>query len=135
MSWFAVPTAIRDHLLADPALVEKVGDNIHYQTIPDTSKPPHIWFTRQSIEKDDLLGGEDGIDQHRFTLEVVATRVLDWLDILVDRLEALEGVHNGYDIQLVEVTDADDDYMLQSVGEGDADYVHVFSIDVYLSKE
>lgn len=133
MSWFDVPKELRTALLAEQDITDQVGSRVHYQELPQSSDYPHVWFTRTSRERDRGLSGDAEMTVERFSLEVVSDHDAEIiLDSIVSTMEAFEGECGDYFVQLVEVEDADDDYIFQSVGEGEPDYLHAVDIAVYV---
>lgn len=132
MAWFDIPKAIRARLLADETLSPLVLTRVHYQELPQSSDLPHVWFTRNGRQKTDLIDGTEEMTIERFSFEVVSDRDAESVvDALVASLESFEGIVAGRDVQLVEVDDANDDYIFQSVGEGEPDYLHALQVAVY----
>lgn len=135
MTWYRLPELLRAHLLEDLTIAEAVGERVHYQTIPDDTDPPWVWFSMNGRQNGEELGGGDGIREVRYSFEVVATDPPVWLDYLVAALEAFEVEEAGLVVQLVEVEDADDDYVFRSVGEGDAEFLHALTVVCYVTDE
>lgn len=132
MAWFALPKAMRAALVADSQLTALVGDRIHYQELPQTSIFPHVWFTRTSRNRDELLDGSEEMTLERFAFEVVSEGDAEAIiDRLVAVMKGFEGQHDAIDVQLVQIDDGEDDYIFQSVGEGEPDYLHVLQVAVY----
>lgn len=132
MSWFDLPKAIRTALLAVPAIADAVDNRLHYQELPQASQYPHVWFTRSSVDKSNFVDGSEEMTVERFSLEVVSdSDVESLIDALVETLSEFEGEVGDRYVQLVEVEDADDDYIFQSVGEGEPDYLHALRVAVY----
>lgn len=132
MAWFDLPKAMRAALVADSQLTAIVNDRIHYQELPQTSVYPHVWFTRTSRNRDELLDGSEEMTISRFSFEIVSDGDAEAIiDRIVATMKAFEGQHGGQDVQLVQVDDGEDDYIFQSVGEGEPDYLHVLQVAVY----
>lgn len=133
MSWFDLPKALRTALLASPAIAEAVGSRLHYQELPQSSDYPHVWFTRSSRDEENCVDGSPELIVERFSFEIVSDSDAETLvDALVDTLAEFEGDVGDKYVQLVEVEDADDDYLYQSIGEGDPDYLHALRVAVYV---
>lgn len=132
MAWFDIPKAMRAALVADSQLTALVADRIHYQELPQTSVYPHVWFTLSSRNRDELLDGSEEMTSRRFAFEVVSDGdAEEIIDRIVVILKAFEGQHGSQDVQLVQIDDANDDYIFQSVGEGEPDYLHALQVAVY----
>lgn len=132
MAWFDLPKALRAELLAVPVVSSAIAGKIHYQELPQSSDYPHVWFARSSRDSTKCVDGSEEMTVERFTFEIVSDRDAEGLiDALVATLEAFEGDVGGRDVQLVEVEDADDDYVFQSIGEGEPDYLHALNVAVY----
>lgn len=132
MSWFDLPKELRSQLLAVPAIAAAVGDRVHYQELPQSSQYPHVWFTRSSRDESKCVDGSPELTIERFNFEVVSDADAEAvIDALVETLTAFEGDVGDRYVQLVEVEDADDDYVFQSVGEGEPDYLHALRVAVY----
>lgn len=135
MAWFDIPKAMRARLLATTAVTDVVASRVHYQELPQESVYPHVWFTRTSRDEDDALEGGHLV-QERFAIEIVGLEDMEGLvDAIFGQLEPWrETLGGGQEIQLVDIEDADDDYVFRSVGEGDPTYLHALSVVVYWVK-
>ncbi len=132
MSWFDLPKELRSRLLAVPAIADAIDQRLHYQELPQASAYPHVWFTRSSRDETNCIDGSPELIVERFSFEIVSDSDAETLvDALVDTLTEFEGDVGDKYIQLVEVEDADDDYIFQSVGEGEPDYLHALRVAVY----
>lgn len=136
MSWFDVPKGIRERLLADSALTALVDDRIHYQELPQGSVFPHVWFTRTGRQQDNLLDASEEMTVETFSFEIVGDTDCEAIvDRLIELLGQLEGQFGSQDVQLVDISDADDNYVFQSVGEGEPNYLHAIQIEVYSAEQ
>jgi hypothetical protein len=136
MTWFDLPKALRAELLDVPEIVDAIADRLHYQEIPQSSDYPHVWFTRSSRDRNRFVDGSEEMTVERFTFEIASDSDCEELiDALVATLEGFEGDVGGRDVQLVEVEDADDDYVFQSIGEAEPDYLHALDVAVYGVKQ
>lgn len=132
MAWFDIPKAIRARLLADDTLAPLVATRVHYQELPQSSDFPHVWFTRSGRQKDECLDGTEEMTIEQFSFEIVSDEDAEAvIDALVASLESFTGDVEGRDVQLVEINDANDDYIFQSVGESEPDYLHALQVAVY----
>jgi hypothetical protein len=136
MSHSTIPTLILNSLKTESYLATKLGNRIHYQTIPQTSKYPHIYFTRQSTDFEELMDpGERGLQTDRYILELVAERFDgEMLNRINSCLSAIEGQIEGLTIYVSEVSDVDDQYEFRSA-DSDALFVHGFTVQVYFSED
>jgi hypothetical protein len=137
MSWFDLPKALRTALLAVPAISDALGTDVesrlHYQELPQSSAYPHVWFSRSGRDESKFVDGSDEMRVERFSFEVVSDSDAETLvDAIVDTLTVYEGNVGFKYVQLVEVEDADDDYIFQSIGEGEPDYLHALRVAVYV---
>ncbi|MFO0939828.1 MAG: DUF3168 domain-containing protein [Pirellulales bacterium] len=136
MGWFDVPKGIRAMLAADTALAALVKNRIHYQELPQGSELPHIWFTRTGRQQDNLLDASEEMTVETYSFEIVGDSDCE---AIVDRLIVLLGQFGGQvgsqDVQLVDISDADDNYVFKSVGEGEPDYLHAIQIEVYSAEQ
>jgi hypothetical protein len=126
---------IREAIRNDVVLLNLLSGRIHYQTLPQKSVYPHVYYSLQSRNHDDLLdAGEKGLQINRYIMEVVAE---DYNETLLTRLqsslESIEGSKDGIDIHLVEVSDLDDNYEFRSA-DGDALFVSGFTIEVFYTE-
>jgi hypothetical protein len=131
VAWFDIPRAMRELLLTNTELVTAVSNRVHYQELPQASAYPHVWFTRTGRNEDDALEGGHLVTE-RFTVEVVGdSDVEGLLDAIFDTLSNWRASVGDKDIQLVDVEDADDDYIFRSVGESEPTYMHALQVVVY----
>jgi hypothetical protein len=131
MAWFDIPKAMRAKLLANTTLQSEVGQRIHYQEIPQASEWPHVWFTRTSRNEDDALEGGHLVTE-RFAIEIASNTDSEAIiDAIFAELSEWRGDVSGKDIQLVDVEDADDDYIFRSIGEGEPTFLHALQVVVY----
>ncbi len=132
MGWFDIPNAIRAALIADTQLNTLVANRIHYQEIPTESQYPHIWFARTGREQDDLLDASEEMTQERFSFEIVGQADCESVvDRVIAVLNQFEGQVGARDVQLVDIDDADDDYLFKSIGEGEPDYLHALQVTIF----
>lgn len=133
MSWFDLPKALRTALLASPEVSSMVGSRLHYQELPQSSEYPHIWFARSSRDATNCMDGSPELTVERFSFEIVSDVDAESLvDALVDTLTDFEGNVGDKYVQLIEVEDADDDYIFQSIGESEPDYLHALRVAAYV---
>lgn len=136
MTYSTIPDAIREVLVALPIVEEVIGERIHYQTLPQESTYPHIYYYRQSLDFEDLIDpGEKGMQTDRFVMEIVAEEFDESvLSAMKAELEKIAFSRDGMDIHLTEVTDVDDQYEFRSA-DGDALFVHGWSVQVYFTED
>jgi hypothetical protein len=131
VSLSTIPKVIREAIRNDSVLLNLLAGRIHYQTLPQKSVYPHVYYSLQSRDHDDVLDvGEKGKQTNRYIMEVVAEVYNETLITrLQDALEAIEGTKDGIDIHVVEVSDLDDQYEFKSA-DGDALFLHGFTVEV-----
>lgn len=136
MSYSTIPDAIREVLVGIGIVQETIGDRVHYQTLPQESAYPHIYYYRQSLDFEDLIDpGEKGMQTDRFVLEIVAEEFNEpLLSAMREELEKIAFSRDGVDVHLTEVTDVDDQYEFRSA-DGDALFVHGWSVQVYFTED
>ena len=135
MSHTSVPLMLIALLQADPIIAEKVGERIHYQTIPQKSPRPHIYITRQDEDSEKLLDGSSSITEDRYILELV-DNAFD--DLLVTAIKATIDF-DGFDYQDLtiftsDVTGVSDDYLFRSA-DSDALFMNGFVLTIYLCEK
>jgi uncharacterized protein (DUF952 family) len=135
VSLSTIPKLIREAIRNDSVLLNLLGTRIHYQTLPQKSIYPHVYYSLQSRDQEDLLDpGEKGLQTNRYVLEVVAEA---YNETLITRLQnairVIEGTKDGIDIHVVEVADLDDQYEFKSA-DGDALFLHGFTVEVYYTE-
>jgi hypothetical protein len=135
MSLSTIPKVIREAIRNDSVLLNLLGPRIHYQTLPQKSIYPHVYYSLQSRDHEDTLDvGEKGLQTNRYVLEVIAETYNETLITrLQDALESIEGSLDGIDIHVVEVSDLDDQYEFKSA-DGDALFLHGFTVEVYYTE-
>jgi hypothetical protein len=133
MSWLELPTAMRTRLLSSTTITGAVAQRVHYQELPQDSALPHVWFRRQGRSSDDCMDWDDeGIVEERYAIEVVSDRdAEDLVDDIVSLLRSWRGTIGDRYLQLVEIEDADDDYVFVSVGAAEPDYLHALQVILY----
>jgi hypothetical protein len=133
-----IPSLLRAALRSDSVLLQRLGDRIHYQYIPQDSKYPHVYYTVQSRDQEDLIDpGEYGQQIMRFIVEVVQEADApnyNTLTRIEDKLKALEGAKDGIVIWVTDVSDVDDQYEFKSA-DSDALFVHGFTVQVYFTED
>lgn len=132
MGWFDVPKGIRALLAADTQLTNLVAGRVHYQELPQASEYPHIWFTRTGRNQDNLLDGSEEMTVETYAIEIVGDSDCESIvDRVIQLLGTLDGQVGQADVQFVDITDADDSYVFQSVGEGEPNYLHAIQVEVH----
>lgn len=131
MAWFDIPKAMRARLLANVSLQNALAERIHYQEIPQNSEFPHVWFTRTGRDEDDALEGGHLVEE-RFAIEIASNSDVEAIiDAIFEELSSWTGDVSGKDVQLVDVEDADDDYIFRSIGEAEPVFLHALQVVVY----
>lgn len=131
MSYSTVPKLIRLYLASDPVIAAKVGSRIHYQTVPQESVYPHIYYSRTGKDNDTLLDGSSGRTTERFTLELVAQAFDEELcDAVESVLQTIETTYEDVTVDCTDVEDVDDNYAFKSA-DSDALFMHGFTVAVY----
>lgn len=135
MSLSTIPKVIREAIRNDTVLLNILNGRIHYQTLPQKSIYPHVYYSLQSRDHEDTVDpGEKGLQTNRYILEVAAESFNETLITrLQTALEGIAGTRDGIDIHLVEVTDLDDQYEFKSA-DGDALFLHGFTVEVYYTE-
>jgi hypothetical protein len=133
-----IPALIRAALRSDSVLLQRLSGRIHYQYIPQDSAYPHVFFTVQSRDHEDLIDpNERGLQTMRFIVEVVqeaSSPNYDTLTRIENKLNGLEGAKDGIVIWVTEVSDVDDQYEFKSA-DSDALFVHGFTVQVYYTED
>lgn len=129
-----IPDLLIVALKGDTTITGLIADRVHYQTIPQSSKYPHIYLARQSRETESFLDGGNGPTEDRFIVEVVSEAYTDGLcSAVYDVLNGIECVlPDGTWIYCTDVTDVDDNYVFKSA-DSDALFLHAFQVTVYHS--
>lgn len=129
-----IPDLLITALKGNTAIAALVAGRVHYQTIPQSSKYPHIYIARQSRDTETLLDGSSGPTEDRFIVEVVAEAYTDGLcSAVADVLNGIECVlPDGTWIYCTDLTDVDDTYQFKSA-DSDALFLHGFQVTVYHS--
>lgn len=119
-------------LKADPVIAEKIGDRIHYQTIPQQSPLPHLYITRQDEENEKLLDGSNSITEDRYVLELVDNEFDDALVTAIKAAIDFDGFdYEGLTIFTSDVSGVSDDYMFRSA-DSDALFMNGLVLTIYL---
>lgn len=130
MTTSLLPIEIATRLKLVTAITDRVGSRVHYQELPQSSTYPHIWFTRTGVDNEPFLGGETGITDESFSLEIVSdTDESTLLDSVIETLENLDGNVGDGVVFMTQVEDQSDDYFFES-DDGDADYRHALRITI-----
>ncbi|QDV26742.1 DUF3168 domain-containing protein [Aureliella helgolandensis] len=133
MAYFAIPKLLRQTLLANPTLATALAGRLHYQEIPQTSNFPHVWYTRSGRDKETDIANEETLRIERYTFEIASDQDAETtVGQIIETLEAFEGEAGDELVQLVEVEDADDDYIFQSIGEELPSYLHALQVAVFV---
>jgi hypothetical protein len=120
-------------LQADATIAEKIGDRIHYQTIPQNSPLPHLYIARQDEDNSEkLLDGSNGVTEDRYILELVANEFDDDLVTAVKAAINLDGFdYEGLTIFTSDVSGVSDDYLFRSA-DSDALFMNGLVLTIYL---
>jgi hypothetical protein len=134
MAWNTLPLEIRGRLLMVDDITDRVGERIHYQELPQSSKYPHIWFERSGTETDELLDTL-GPAVERFTLEIIGDEFdSELIDAVIGTLQNLDGPVGTGTVFVTHIDDADDDYLFKS-SESDKLFMHALRVSVYHDNE
>ena len=132
MSHKSVPLMLIALLQADPTIAAKLGDRIHYQTVPAKSPKPHLYFARQSEDGDKLLDGSPDITEDSYVFELVD---IDFDDALVTAIKSaldLDGFDYGsLTIFNSNLTGVSDDYLFRSA-DSDALFMNGLVLTIQL---
>ncbi len=132
MSYATVPDFVRQRLLATSGITDKVGNRVHYQQIPQSSKYPHIWFTRRGSFQEKMLDA-DGILEDRFVIEVLTPEFDEgFCTALVEALD-IDGVQlENMLLATSDLSEMDDDYQFESASGDAALCMHAFVLTIYV---
>ncbi len=87
-------------------------------------------LARARAEDDGLEGGH--LVEERFAVEIAGNEDVEAIiDAIFTELTGWSGDVSGKDIQLVDIEDADDDYVFRSIGEGEPTFLHALQVVVY----
>lgn len=132
MTHATLPDFLISAMRADADVSSKVGNRIHYQTVPQSSVYPHIYIARQGSNRERNLGGEPGVETERFVVEIVAETFDDELCTAVrDALEFDGGQYPDFTVFMTEIEDVNDDYTFQSA-DSDALFLHGYVVTAYV---
>lgn len=119
-------------LQADATIAEKIGDRIHYQTIPQKSPLPHLYITRQDEECEKLLDGSNSITEDRYVLELVDNEFDDDLVTAIKAAIDFDGFdYENLTIFTSDVSGVSDDYLFRSA-DSDALFMNGLVLTIYL---
>jgi len=123
---------IIDLLKANTIIALKIGARIHYQTVPQKSVYPHVFFTRQNENGDKLLDGSDDIIEDSYIFEIVDNEFDD--DLITTIKTALD--FDGFDygnltVFISDISSVSDDYLFRSA-DSDALFMHGLVLTIHV---
>lgn len=132
MSHTSVPAMLIALLRLDPVIAEKIGDRIHYQTIPQSSPLPHLYIARQDEETEKLLDGSNSITEDRYIFELVDNAFDDELVTALKAAIEFDGFdYENLTIFTSDVSGVSDDYLFRSA-DSDALFMNGLVLTIYL---
>ena len=90
--------------------------------VPQEAGPKRVWYRRSSFERDILLDAPSQIVTTEFDIECVSNDISEaqeLADELKTAFHGFAGSMGGSTVLLAEVSDHDDDYTPQSLGDAD----------------
>ena len=135
MSHTSVPLMLVALLKLNPTIADKIGDRIHYQTIPQNSPLPHLYIARQDEENEKLLDGSSSVTEDRYILELVDNEFDDALVTAIKAAIEFDGFDYGdLTIFTSDVSGVADDYMFRSA-DSDVLFMHGLVLTIYLCEK
>ena len=132
MSHSSVPQMIIDLLKANAIIADKVSDRIHYQTLPQSSQYPHIYFARQNEDSETLLDGSSGTTEDSYVFELIDVAFDDELVTAIKEAIEYDGFdYGGLTIFTSNITSVSDDYLFRSA-DSDALFMNALVLTIYL---
>lgn len=133
MTYETLPQAIINQLKAmESEQAEKLGDRIHYQTVPESSDYPHVYIARQGGGSPRTLSHHYSDSQEQFVIELVGeTFDAELLTAVSSALEFDGDTFDGVQVFTSDLMDVSDDYVFRSA-DSDALFLHGFVLTLYL---
>jgi len=108
---------LRTFLLADSTITKIVDQRVHQDHMPEVSKFPAIWFSRQATDSLLSLDSKVGLVRSDFALECISGDMgvrEDLSSAVFDKLHGYRGAVGTRSVQGIFVTDQDDTYELRN---------------------
>lgn len=124
------------YLVANSGVNNLVGNRVHANRVPETSKYPLIWLARGGKQRDKDLEGQGGITRHLFDLECISPQLEQSLDVAdaVDSTDCLAG-HRGTlgsrRVQGVFVEDQDEEYVPRGNADDEGLFVAALQVTIW----
>lgn len=136
-----VPTNLRTFLLAQSAIRNIVGAQVHQAKVPADRNPPYIWFGRSGSQKVELLAPPVGLEPGAqfFAFECIASD-LDHAQAIGDAMRALDGYGKNLSppgtfgdttIQAMFVEEQADDYEYRTINGDEGFHACAFSVEIH----